>query len=129
MCHARVAMTASQANANDTVLDPSYVLGKCSGRKRVCVSAFGCQQICYSSLSRQNTTLLLIFQVREIRYYPSIECMILMFIIHRGCFMLSPGPLQFEATLPVAFECIGYLEHVSDSAHSGLLDLKTWERR
>lgn len=38
--------------------------------------------------------------------------------------MLSPGPLQFEATLPVAFECIGYLEHVSDSAHSGLLDLK-----
>ena len=38
--------------------------------------------------------------------------------------MLSPGPLLFEATLPVAFECIGYLEHVSDSAHSGLLDLK-----
>jgi len=83
-------MAASQANANDTVLDPSYVLGKCSGRKSVCVSEFGCfvpcffdllaetkcQQICYRNLWRQNTTLLLIFPVREIRYYPSIECMI-----------------------------------------------------
>ena len=106
-----------------------------------------------SNLWRQNTTLLLIFPVREIRYYPSIECMTfdmlsrLNIIEHQftrvmlktwkvnlhhwfffttplGCFMLSPGPLQFEATLPVAFECIGYLEHVSDSAHSGLLDLK-----
>lgn len=29
-----------------------------------------------SNFWRQNTTLLLIFPVREIRYYPSIECMI-----------------------------------------------------
>ena len=34
-------------------------------------------------------------------------------------FSILTAKIPSEATLPVAYECIGYLEHVSDSAHSG----------
>lgn len=33
--------------------------------------------------------------------------------------LAKTGDSSSEAMLPVAYECIGYLEHVSDSAHSG----------